>query len=265
MLPLLDKPLIQYAIDEAREAGIEEFIFVTGRHKEAIEGYFDCAFELETWLERRHEKDKLERLRGKTLRPGKAAFLRQQNPLGLGHAVWCARAFIGHEPFAVILPDDVIIGKTGCLKELLTAYNRHGGHWVAAMDVPKEQVSRYGIVTAHSDTDQILRIDHVVEKPPQEKAPSQTAVIGRYILDPSIFDLLDPQNRPPEKHKEVQLTDALNTLAQYQPLYGYYFSGRRFDCGTLEGMLEATIFEALRRPDLSAHMKQLISQYATSS
>jgi UTP--glucose-1-phosphate uridylyltransferase len=259
MLPVVDKPLIQYAVEEAQAAGIEEFIFVTGRDKTAIEDHFDHSFELEHTLESRGKKTELEGLRRWMPKPGSTAYTRQQEPLGLGHAVWCARSLVGNEPFAVLLADDLILAKTPCLKQMVDAYTEVRGNLIAVMDVAREHVNRYGIVNAGRDDGRLVQVKGLVEKPAPDKAPSNVAVIGRYILEPSVFEHLDRQNRG--AGGEIQLTDALATLIGRGPFHGLRFDGKRFDCGDKVGFFEANLAFALARQDIGADVRGILKNY----
>ncbi|USO01659.1 MAG: UTP--glucose-1-phosphate uridylyltransferase [Alphaproteobacteria bacterium] len=257
LLPIVDKPLIQFAVDEARAAGIEEFIFVTSRGKAAIEDYFDINYELEHSLAEANKVDLLDRLNPSNLPPGLAFFTRQQKPLGLGHAVWCARKFIGNEPFAVLLPDDLIMGKVPCLKQMVDAYAMHPGNIVASMDVPPPCVSNYGIIQLYNSPlpgTALKAVASVVEKPSLSEAPSTLAVIGRYILQPDVFDFLSKQKKG--TGGEIQLTDAFNPLiASGQPFHALTFEGTRFDCGSKEGYIQATLFRARTDEELSTEFR----------
>jgi UTP--glucose-1-phosphate uridylyltransferase len=259
MLPVVDKPLIQYAVEEAQAAGIEEFIFVTGRDKTAIEDHFDHSFELEHTLESRGKKAELEGLRRWLPKPGSTAYTRQQEPLGLGHAVWCARSLVGNEPFAVLLADDLILAKTPCLKQMVDAYPEVRGNLIAVMDVAREHVNRYGIVKSGRDDGRLVQVQGLVEKPAPDKAPSNVAVIGRYILEPSVFEHLDRQNRG--AGGEIQLTDALATLIGRSPFHGLRFDGKRFDCGDKVGFFEANLAFALARQDIGADVRGILKNY----
>lgn len=260
MLPVVDKPLIQYAVEEAQAAGIEEFIFVTGRDKTAIEDHFDHSFELEHTLESRGKKKELESLRLWMPKPGSTAYTRQQEPLGLGHAVWCARSLVGNEPFAVLLADDLILSRTPCLKQMVEAYPEVRGNLIAVMDVAREHVNRYGILNAGRDDGRLVQVRGLVEKPEPSKAPSTVAVIGRYILEPAVFEHLDRQNRG--AGGEIQLTDALATLIGRSPFHGLRFEGRRFDCGDKVGFFEANLAFALARDDIGANVRDIVKKYA---
>lgn len=256
MLPVVDRPLIQYAVDEARAAGIEQFIFVTGRGKSAIEDHFDHSVELESLLRDRAKDDALADLRETLLPPGDIAYVRQQEPLGLGHAVWCARHLIGDEPFAVLLADDLIMAGTPCLKQMMDVFDDTGGNVVAAMKVPNEHTSRYGIIDADNAEDDVCAVKGLVEKPAAETAPSNLAVIGRYILMPEVFRELELQETG--AGGEIQLTDAMARLIDRQPFHGLAFEGQRFDCGDKLGFLEANIAFALARDDLGPRTREMI-------
>ena len=264
MLPLVDKPIIQYAVEEAASAGIEEFIFVTGRGKQSIEDHFDRSFELECMLEERGKAAELDQVRRWSFKPGQVAYTRQQEPLGLGHAVWCARDLVGNEPFAVLLADDVVLSRTPCLAQMMEAHATVGGNLVATMDVAREHVSRYGVIDTSAAADATLvPVQGLVEKPTPQDAPSTLAVIGRYLLQPEIFDVLG--NGVRGAGGEIQLTDAMAQLIGQQPFHGLRFDGRRFDCGDKLGFLEATIAFALARDDLGADMQRIVDTYATRS
>ena len=254
MLPVVDKPLIQYAVEEALAAGIEEIIFVTGRGKTAIEDHFDRSFELEETLKSRGIKANFI-LDIPHLSPGSIAYTRQQEPLGLGHAVWCARHFIQEESFAVLLADDLIHSSVPCLRQMIDAYNScDGGMMMAVMDVDPAHVDRYGIVDIASEQGPLVTIRDLVEKPRQETAPSHVAIVGRYILNNRIFSLLDQKKKG--AGGEIQLTDALRSLIPDEIFYGFRFEGKRYDCGSKTGFLIASLAVALSRPDLSAELKR---------
>jgi UTP--glucose-1-phosphate uridylyltransferase len=259
MLPVVDKPLIQYAVEEAQAAGIEEFIFVTGRDKTAIEDHFDHSFELEHTLENRGKKQDLEGLRAWLPKPGSTAYTRQQEPLGLGHAVWCARNLVGNEPFAVLLADDLILATKPCLKQMIEAHAEVRGNLIAVMDVAREHVNRYGIVKSGRDDGRLVEVQGLVEKPAPDKAPSKVAVIGRYILEPSVFEHLGRQNRG--AGGEIQLTDAMATLIGRSPFHGLRFDGKRFDCGDKVGFFEANLAFALARQDIGADVRSILKNY----
>jgi UTP--glucose-1-phosphate uridylyltransferase len=259
MLPVVDKPLIQYAVEEAHAAGIEEFIFVTGRDKTAIEDHFDHSFELEHTLEVRGKTKELDSLRRWVPKPGTIAYTRQQEPLGLGHAVWCARNLVGDEPFAVLLADDLILANTPCLKQMVDAHAKAGGNIIAVMDVPRAHVSRYGILQPGRDDGRLVEVKGLVEKPPADKAPSTMAVIGRYILEPKVFEHLERQNRG--AGGEIQLTDAMATLIGRSPFHGLRFEGKRFDCGDKVGFFEANLAFALAREDIGPDVRDILKNY----
>lgn len=259
MLTVVDKPLIQYAVDEAREAGIEELIFITGRGKTAIEDHFDHAYELQDMLTARGKDDALRLVKETIPKPGQLAFTRQQEPLGLGHAVWCGRNFVGSEPVAVLLADDLILSEKGCLKQMIDMYNQVGGNMVALMEVPKEQTSSYGVVKPGDITDRLVEICGLVEKPKAEEAPSNLAVIGRYILQPKVFEDLGRMEKG--AGGEIQLTDALARQLGLQPFNGYLFDGRRFDCGNKVGFLEANLAFALDRADMRDDITAFLKNY----
>ncbi|HBN21731.1 MAG TPA: UTP--glucose-1-phosphate uridylyltransferase [Holosporales bacterium] len=260
MLPIVDKPLIQYAVEEAAAAGIEEFIFVTGRNKTAIEDHFDLSFELESTLKAKGKKDELSDLESIMFKPGSVTYTRQQQPLGLGHAVWCARHFIHDEPFAVLLADDFIYSKTPCLKQMVDAYEHVQNNILAIMNVPDEHVNRYGIVSPkHEDSTNLFQIKGVVEKPNLIDAPSRQAVVGRYILDSRIFDFLETQEKG--VGGEIQLTDAFTPLLQEQDFYGFRYEGERLDCGSKAGYIKANLRVALDREDLVGEVSEFIADF----
>jgi len=249
ILSLVDRPLIQYAIDEAREAGIKEFIFVTSRGKGALEDYFDGAPQLEQSLRKKNKKDLLEELKRSTMDSGEIVYIRQREALGLGHAVWCARRLIANEPFAVILPDDVIAAEKPCLKQMVEAYENTGGCMVAAMEVPPAKASSYGLLDVKDDMGALLKVKGMVEKPDPQDAPSNLAVIGRYILTPNVLKNVGTLKKG--AGGEIQLTDAIAMeLENGSDVYGYRFDGQRYDCGSKSGFLQATIAFALARPEL---------------
>jgi UTP--glucose-1-phosphate uridylyltransferase len=260
MLPVVDKPLIQYAVEEAQHAGIEEFIFVTGRSKTAIEDHFDHSYELETTLQERGKNAQVIAVNSWMPRPGQVAYTRQQVPLGLGHAVWCARNLVGDEPFAVLLADDLILADTPCLTQMVEAHDETDGNVVAVMEVAREHTNRYGILDIEQDDGRLVKMRGVVEKPEPAKAPSNLSIIGRYILQPEVFDHLARIGRG--AGNEIQLTDALAELIRgNKPFHGLRFAGRRFDCGDKVGFLQANIAFALSRPDMSEAVKQILSEY----
>ncbi|WP_193171605.1 UTP--glucose-1-phosphate uridylyltransferase GalU [Nisaea nitritireducens] len=260
MLPVVDKPLIQYAVEEARAAGIEEFIFVTGRGKSAIEDHFDHAFELQSMLEDRGKKEALKVIEATIPQPGQFSYTRQQEPLGLGHAVWCARNFVGMEPVAVLLADDLILNGQGCLKQMVDAYNKVGGNMVAAMEVEREQTQSYGVITPGEVKDRLIEVRGLVEKPKPVDAPSNYAIIGRYILQPKVFE--DLARFEKGAGGEIQLTDAMARQLGLQPFNGLLFDGHRFDCGSKAGFLEANIAYALDRPDMADAVRSFLKNYA---
>lgn len=249
IMTLVDRPLIQYAIDEARAAGITEFIFVTSRGKGALEDYFDLAPNLEEELRQKGKTDLLKILEETNMDSGAIAYIRQHKALGLGHAVWCARRLIGDQPFAVILPDDVISAQKPCLQQMVEAYEETGGNMVAAMEVAPEKTSSYGILDVESDEGNLLNVKGMVEKPKAEESPSNLAVIGRYILSPTVLKNLDEMKKG--AGGEIQLTDAIAAeIENNRKVYGYRFSGQRFDCGSKSGFLQATVSYGLARPEL---------------
>lgn len=250
IMTLVDRPLIQYAIDEARDAGIEEFIFVTSRGKSALEDYFDAAPQLEDTLRAKNKTDLLEALKKTDMPSGAIAYVRQREALGLGHAVWCARRLIGDEPFAVLLPDDVIASDKSCLHQMIDAYAETGGCMVAAMEVPTHKVSSYGVLDVAEDRGSIVTAKGMVEKPKAEDAPSNLAVIGRYILTPQVLENLNDMRAG--AGGEIQLTDAIaKEIGSESGVHGFRFSGQRFDCGSKAGFLQATVAFGLSRPELS--------------
>lgn len=249
IMTLVDRPLIQYAIDEARAAGIKEFIFVTSRGKSALEDYFDAAPVVEAELRRKGKKDLLELLKMTNMESGAIAYIRQQKALGLGHAVWCARRLVANEPFAVILPDDVIAAEKPCLQQMTEAFAETGGNIVAAMEVPADKASSYGVLDIREDMGALVSVKGMVEKPKANEAPSNLAVIGRYILTPKIMENLNEKKSG--AGGEIQLTDAIaKEIATSNNVYGYRFRGQRFDCGSKAGFLQATVAFGLARDDL---------------
>ena len=256
MLPVVDKPVILYAVEEAKAAGIEQFIFVTGRGKHVIEDHFDHAYELESLLSSREKRSELESLLEALPPSGSVSFTRQQSPLGLGHAVWCARHFIGNEPFAVVLPDELLVDQPGCLQRMVSAYSDTGGCMLAVREVPQDETKRYGIIDPINDSGDLIAVRGIVEKPQPHLAPSRLAVIGRYILPPQVFPEL-------ERHEkgaggEIQLTDALARLIGHVPFNGFRFNGQRFDCGDKVGFLHANIVVGLSRPDTAGPLKEIL-------
>ncbi|MBA3836313.1 MAG: UTP--glucose-1-phosphate uridylyltransferase [Zymomonas sp.] len=254
MLPVVDRPLIQYAVDEAIEAGIEQMIFVTGRGKSAIEDHFDIAYELETTMTARGKS--LDLLRQTRLTPGAVAYVRQQEPLGLGHAVWCARDIVGDEPFAVLLADDFMVGTPGCLKQMVDAYMQLGGNMICAQEVPDDQTHMYGVITPGVRDGALTEVKGLVEKPPRGTAPSNLSVIGRYILQPEVIRVLETQGKG--AGGEIQLTDAMAQLIGDQPFHGLTFAGTRYDCGDKTGYVNANIAVALARADIGPSVRAFV-------
>ena len=255
MLPVVDKPLIQYAVEEAAEAGVEEFIFVTGRNKTAIEDHFDHSFELEETLAAKGKDEALHLVKDMLHKPGSVFYVRQQQPAGLGHAVWCARHLVGSEPVAVLLADDLILGAS-CVKEMVDAYV--GGNMVAVMDVPHEQTGSYGIVTPGADDGRIVQVEGLFEKPDPSSAPSNIAVVGRYILTPEVFETLAAQERG--AGGEIQLTDALAKQIGQAPFSGVRFSGERFDCGSKLGFLQANVAFGLNNDAMRDQLRDWLGE-----
>ncbi len=258
-MTLVDRPLIQYAIDEARAAGIKEFIFVTSRGKSALEDYFDHAPILEDTLRKKGKTELLKTLKSTNMESGAIAYIRQHQALGLGHAVWCARRLIANEPFAVILPDDVIAADKPCLQQMVEAYAETGDSMVAAMEVPREKASAYGVLDVQDDMGALVSVNGMVEKPEPEQAPSNLAVIGRYILSPNVLRNLSRIKAG--SGGEIQLTDAIAAeIEQGRNVYGYRFNGQRFDCGSKAGFLQATVAFGLSRPDLGEEFWRYINE-----
>ena len=258
MLTVVDRPLIQYAVEECLAAGIEEFVFVTGRNKSALEDHFDAAYELEDTLQQRGKARELRQTQDATIKPGNAIFTRQQRPLGLGHAVWCARDWIGREPFAVLLPDELMISTPTCTAQLVAAHEKTGGNVVAVMDVPREQTKSYGIVAIRKEKDGLAEMTGIVEKPEPEEAPLKLAWIGRRGGVPEVFEHLD-------RHEtgaggEIQLTDAMAKLIGTQPFHAMRYTGGRYDCGNRLGFLEANVAVALSRSDTAGETRALLNR-----
>ncbi len=258
MLTVVDRPLIQYAVEECLAAGIEEFVFVTGRNKSALEDHFDLAYELEATLQQRGKARELKQTQEATIKAGNAMFTRQQKPLGLGHAVWCARDWIGREPFAVLLPDELTIDSPTCIAQLVAAHDKTDGNVVAVMDVPREQTKSYGIAAVKAEKDGLAEITGLVEKPKPAEAPSTLALIGRYVLQPEVFDHLG-------RHEtgaggEIQLTDAMAKMIGSVPFHALRYAGRRYDCGSRFGFLEANVAVALHRADTMADTRALLER-----
>ena len=254
MLTIVDRPLIQYAVDEAREAGIEQMIFVTGRGKAELDDYFDMAFELETTMTSRGKS--LEPLAVSRLPAGALASVRQQEPLGLGHAVWCARHLVGDEPFAVLLPDDLMWGRPGCLRQMMDAYAQVGGNIICAQQVSREKTASYGIITPGESNGALTEVKGLVEKPKPEDAPSTLGVVGRYILQPEVMRVLERQEKG--AGGEIQLTDAMAAMIGDQPFHGVTFEGTRYDCGDKAGFITANIALALEREDLAPTVRAFL-------
>lgn len=257
MLTVVDRPLIQYAVDEAREAGIEHFVFVTGRNKAVIEDHFDRQFELEQTLEARGKTEALKELQKDLPSAGRTSFTRQQEPLGLGHAVWCARELVGNQPFALLLPDMIFRAKPGVLKQMMQAYEETGGNIIGVEEVDPAETASYGIVARGDGPDSGFRITGMVEKPEPRDAPSNLFISGRYILQPEIFTLLAEQ--PRGTGGEIQLTDAMQTLIRQQVFTGVKYDGKVFDCGSKIGFLTANVVFALDRPDLAGDFRKAIA------
>jgi UTP--glucose-1-phosphate uridylyltransferase len=255
MLPVVDKPLIQYAVDEAREAGIEQMIFVTGRGKTAIEDHFDVSYELETTMTERGKS--LDAIASTRFAPGEVAYVRQQEAIGLGHAVWCARHIIGNDPFAIFLPDELMIDSPGCMKQMVDAYHRVGGNIVCGYEVPADQTDKYGIITPGKVDGPLVEVTGLVEKPKLGTAPSNLMIPGRYILQPEVMRVLEGQARG--AGNEIQLTDAMAQMIGTQPFHAYTFGGQRFDCGDKAGFITANIALALEREDIGATVKAFIA------
>lgn len=256
MLPVVDKPIIQYAVEEAFEAGIEQIIFVTGRGKKALEDHFDRSFELEHSLKQKRKDDLLKQIEQLVPKTGTIIYTRQNQPLGLGHAIWCARDIVGNEPFAVLLADDLIQAEKPVLSEMVKKFERIRSSIAAVMEVVMDQTDKYGILDAQHFEDDIIRINDMVEKPHPEEAPSNLAIIGRYILTPEIFKCLGRKKK--DANGEIQLTEAMKTLLKEQPIFGYKFQGNRFDCGDKAGFQMANLVFALERPEIRDSLVEFI-------
>jgi len=255
MLPVVDKPLIQYAVDEAREAGIEQMIFVTGRGKSALEDHFDVSYELEKTMS---ERDKpLDAIAGTRFRPGEVVYVRQQEPIGLGHAIWCARHIVGDEPFAIFLPDELMVGSPGCMKQMVDAYHQVGGNLVCGYEVPDSETHKYGVITPGASNGPLVEVKALVEKPAPGTAPSNLMIPGRYILQPEVMRVLEGQARG--AGDEIQLTDAMAQMIGMQPFHALRFDGRRFDCGDKAGFITANIALALDREDLAPQVRAFLA------
>ncbi|MEM7025097.1 MAG: UTP--glucose-1-phosphate uridylyltransferase GalU [Pseudomonadota bacterium] len=259
MLPVVDKPIIQYAFDEALAAGIERFVFVTGRGKGAIEDHFDAAYELDDTLTKKGKLAELDSVTSWLPEPGALSFVRQPKPLGLGHAVWCARHLVGDEPFAVILVDDMVVADVACMRQMVEAHNETHGNIVAVEEVPAEHTDRYGVLDPLDDNGHLVSIKGLVEKPHPAEAPSRLAIIGRYILTPEVFSHLDRQQTG--AGGEIQLTDAMAAMIGDQPFHGLRFAGQRYDCGTRLGYLEATVACAMARDDLRSGVRAVLERH----
>ncbi|MFL5334087.1 MAG: UTP--glucose-1-phosphate uridylyltransferase GalU [Geminicoccaceae bacterium] len=259
MLPVVDRPIIQYALEEAAAAGAEQFVFVTGRGKTIMEDHFDRAFELFETLAKKSKTTELETLERAVPAAGSVVYTRQQEAKGLGHAVWCARLIVGDEPFAVVLVDDLIHAESPCLAQMVAAQQETRGNLVAVMEVPQAHTSRYGVIDPGATVGRLTEVRGMVEKPQPDVAPSRLAVIGRYVLMPEVFAILDAQK--PGAGGEIQLTDAMAKLIGRQPFHGYRFEGRRFDCGDKLGYLEAIVAMASLRQDLQPHFSEMLARY----
>ncbi|TIX48999.1 UTP--glucose-1-phosphate uridylyltransferase GalU [Alteraurantiacibacter aquimixticola] len=253
LLPIVDRPLIQYAVDEAREAGIEQMIFVTGRGKTAIVEHFDVAYELESTMSERGKS--LDVLGPTRATPGDIITVRQQVPMGLGHAIWCARAIVGDEPFAIMLPDELMVGEPGCMAQMVEAYNEVGGNLISVLEVPKDEVSSYGVIDPGAENGALTEVKGLVEKPPVAEAPSNKIISGRYILQPEVMRTLETQGKG--AGGEIQLTDAMARMIGNQPFHAVTFAGRRFDCGSKTGFVEATLALALERDDMGEEVRAI--------
>jgi UTP--glucose-1-phosphate uridylyltransferase len=256
MLTVVDKPLIQYAVDEAREAGIEQMIFVTGRGKSALEDHFDISYELETTMSERGKA--LDAIEGTRFRPGEVIYVRQQEPIGLGHAIWCARHIVGDEPFAIFLPDELMVGSPSCMKQMVEAYNEIGGNIVCALEVAPEETRKYGIISPGAVNGKLTEVLGLIEKPAPGTAPSNLMIPGRYILQPEVMRVLENQARG--AGNEIQLTDAMAQMIGTQPFHGFRFEGRRFDCGDKAGFITANIALALDRADIGPVVKDWLNK-----
>ena len=262
MLTVVDRPLIQYAVDEARAAGIDLFCMVTGRGKTALIDHFDVSYELEATLKARHKTEALAGLEAMRLSPGAITTVRQQEPLGLGHAIWCARTFIGDDPFVILLPDDLVLAETSCTEQLARAYRETEGSVVAVIEVPPDQTNKYGILDIGADDGRLVEVKGLVEKPDPKDAPSNLSIIGRYVLVPEVIGYLARMDRG--AGNEVQLTDAMAKMIGHTPFHGLKFEGKRFDCGDKIGFLEAQIAFSLVRPDLGPAVRAFLKNYVNS-
>ena len=263
LLPIVDRPALQYVVDEARDAGIEHIVFVTGRNKGAIEDYFDVAFELEEALKKKNKQAILDQLAAMHMPEGTTSFIRQQGAYGLGHAIWCARDVIGDEPFAILLPDVIVKSEEkSCTAQMVDAYKDVGGNIIAVDAVPEDEVSKYGVIAPKSKNGRLIEMSGMVEKPAREDAPSNLKITGRYILQPEIFDLLAKQGAG--AGGEIQLTDSMATLMQSQPFFAYEYEGKDYDCGSKLGYFEAVLAHALTNPDTADGARALVAEAAKS-
>lgn len=259
MLPINDRPLIQHVYEEARDAGIEEFIFVTGRQKEMLEEHFDYQPELEQTLQSRGKDDMLEKVRDSEMPAGKLFLTRQPKPLGLGHAIWCAKKLIGDEPFAILLPDDLVLYEQGCLSQMVDVYNEKGGNVIAVKDVPRKETNKYGIVDIGEQNDNITEVKGLVEKPNPDDAPSTLSVVGRYILQPEVLDHLAAFEKG--AGNEIQLTDSMAKLIGKQPFHGLTFKGQHYDCGSRLGFIEANLAYGLADPEIGDNVSKILTKF----
>ena len=260
MLPVVDRPALQYVIDEAKEAGIEHFIFVTGRNKGAIEDYFDRAYELEYSLREKGKTDIYDQLNNDTPKPGSMSFVRQQSAKGLGHAIWCAREIIDNEPFAILLPDVLIKSKKSCLSQMINAYKKVGGNIVAVDAIPNDQVSKYGVINPQKREGNIIQMSGMVEKPNPTIAPSNLKITGRYILQPEIMNILE--NQAAGINNEIQLTDAMVRLMQNQKFHAYEYEGKDYDCGSKLGYFEAVLAYAKDHSEIGEQARSMIKRFS---
>lgn len=261
LFPVVDRPLLQYAVDEALEAGIEQMIFVNGRGKGMIEDHFDMAFELQRNMGDRGKDQSI--LDGTRLKPGNAVFVRQQEPLGLGHAIWCARDIIGDEPFAIFLPDEFMVGEPGCMKQMVDAYEKLGGNLVCALEIPMEDTPSYGVIDPGRRDGPITEVKGLVEKPAAGTAPSNLILPGRYILQPEVMRILETQEAG--AGGEIQLTDAMAQMIGQQPFHGMTFDGKRYDCGSKQGYVEANLALALAHPEIGADIRKIAGDLLAAS
>ncbi|SIN62058.1 UTP--glucose-1-phosphate uridylyltransferase [Parasphingorhabdus marina DSM 22363] len=261
LFPVVDRPLLQYAVDEALEAGIEQMIFVNGRGKGMIEDHFDMAFELQRNMGDRGKDQSI--LDGTRLKPGNAVFVRQQEPLGLGHAIWCARDIIGDEPFAIFLPDEFMVGEPGCMKQMVDAYESLGGNVVCALEIPMEDTSSYGVIDPGKQEGPITEVKGLVEKPAAGTAPSNLILPGRYILQPEVMRILETQEAG--AGGEIQLTDAMAQMIGQQPFHGMTFDGKRYDCGSKQGYVEANLALALAHPEIGEDIRKIAGDLLAGS